>query len=263
MNIAININEAYLQYAMVMLKSLFCNNSKERVTVHLLNASMGKEAQNTLREFVEKHGGYLQVYDVDLSLFEDFPDVGRWALETYFRLLLPEYLPENMERVLYLDADIIVNGSLTKLYQMDFRGHSMVVCPNTDGTVDEKEKNLGWSREENIAYFNAGVMLLNLKKMRKQCDFKTYASIAKRMPDKIPLLDQDLLNYVYGKDVEYVSSEVYNYIVFSDREVKRDGVVIYHFGTKEKPWHKECDDAYHEIWWQYNREIQDKKNRKR
>lgn len=252
LHIAINIDATYLYYAMTMLESVFVHNPKEHIVVHLLHASMTHTDLKTLEEHIIEHGGKLRGYSVDKKIFEKFPRFGRWAIETYFRLLLPEVIPKQLERILYLDADVIVNASLRELYTKDFQKKSLIACLNMDGEVDIEKKNQIWQREKNTPYFNAGVMLLNLHKMRQICDIKKYSKIIREHMEWFPMMDQDLLNYVYGSDIKYIEPEKYNYIIKPDMLIG-DGAVIYHFGTREKPWESLKDDKYHRIWWQYKK----------
>lgn len=251
MDIVININSNYLPYAIVMLESFFCHNSEVGTCVHLLYASMKDKDREVLRQFVEKNGGQLETYQVDGALFEEFPALQRWSVETLFRLLIPEVLPQSMNRVLYLDADIIIEKSLRQLFFIDFQGKSMAVCRNTDGKVDEKEKNRIWQRRSDIPYFNAGVLMMNLERMRKVCTFERYCFEVRKNQALFPLLDQDLLNYVFGEDVCYIPAEEYNCIIGPERGDFPKKASVYHFGTSEKPWLKREQDKYHELWWKY------------
>lgn len=250
MDIVINIDHNYLPYAIVMLESFFRHNQEES-RVHLLHASMAEEDIGKLRQFVARYHGKLETYQVEESLFEGFPDLQRWSVETLFRLLIPEVLPKHLERALYLDADVIVEKPLRQFYAMDFQGKSMVVCRNTDGKVDEEEKNRIWKRKDGTAYFNAGVMLLNLEKMRQICSFERYSQEVQNAHGLFPLLDQDLLNYVLGEDVLYMPASEYNCIVSPDSKNFSEDTAIYHFGTAQKPWGDRKPGRYYDVWWNY------------
>ena len=255
MNIAINVNDAYIPCAMVMLQSLFENNPECSIVVHLLHASVSETELEKFRRYINSQNGELKVYTIDTAVFQKFPDVGRWSVETYFRLLLPEVMPVQIKKVLYLGADIIVNGSIKELYNMDFGKYCIIACPNMDCAVDAEERNKRWNRKGQLQYFNAGVMLLNLEKMRKRCSIEKYCSIIRKAPDDFPMLDQDLLNYVFGNDVSYVPALKYNYIIAPNSELEEGSTIIYHFGTKDKPWQKMGAEKYYEIWWQYARKL--------
>ena len=91
---------------------------------------------------------------------------------TYFRLLIEELLPEDLDRVLYLDSDTIINKDLSELWQTDLRGAPLGAIQDpaivTIGTVEgiENYAALGLKGEER--YFNAGVLLIDLKQFRAE-----------------------------------------------------------------------------------------------
>lgn len=254
MHIAINIDHNYVPYAMVMLESLFRNGCRDTVVLHLLYESLSAYDIEKLSRFMERNQGQIQIYKMDSRIFAGFPDLQRWSVETLFRLRIPEVLPEHIHRVLYLDVDMVVEKSLQELYNMDFNDKSLIVCVNTDGNVDDKEKNILWNRRADIPYFNAGMMLLNLEKIRQVCDFQKYCGIVRKKQGLFPYLDQDLLNYVFGEDVVYVPAEQYNCIIGPETECIPEDAAIYHFGTAEKPWLKKGEKKYYEIWWKYARD---------
>lgn len=253
MEIAINIDHSYVPYATVMLESLFRNGSKDRVALHLLYESLSEYDIEILRHLMNKNNGQLRIYKMDSQDFQGFPDLQRWTVETLFRLKIPEVLPKNLERVLYLDVDMIVEKPLEEFYLTDFNNHSLIVCRNTDGRINEKDKNTLWNRKGDIPYFNAGVMLLNLEKIRRVCNFEKYCDIVRDRQGLFPYLDQDLLNYVFGEDVGYVPAEQYNCIISPETEYFPENAAIYHFGTGDKPWLKKENSRYYELWWKYAR----------
>lgn len=251
MHIAINIDHNYVPYAMVMLESLFRNGCQDMVELHLLYESLSAYDIEKLSRFMEWNQGRLRTYKMDSRIFEGFPELQRWSVETLFRLKIPEVLPEQIERVLYLDVDMIVEKSLQELYEMDFNNKSLIACENTDGKIDVKEKNISWNRRSDIPYFNAGMMLLNLGKIRQRCSFQKYCDIVRNKRGLFPYLDQDLLNYVFGEDVDYVPARQYNCIISPESQCIPADAAIYHFGTAEKPWLKRGETKYYEIWWKY------------
>lgn len=259
MDIVININRNYLMVALVMLKSIFENNGQESIIVHLLHSTLEKSDIEILQKFIEESKGKLRQYRIEPTLFNEFPHTGRWSLETYYRLLIADKLADTVEKVLYLDADIVVDGCLKELIHMDFNGHSIIACENMDGLIDIRQKNMDWGRSIKTKYFNAGVMVMNLKKIRTICDFDLYRRLAIEWKNKIPMLDQDLLNIVFSKDTKYIDSLKYNHIVDLSSNMKKTDTIIYHYATSKKPWmlgRKACiNKVAYEKWWAYARKI--------
>ena len=95
-----------------MLKSLFLNNPGERFNIYLLHTSLKKKELEDLKFFVESHGSKLNVIDVDEDCFSDAPVLFHYTKEMYFRLLSYQLLPNDIDKILYLDPDILVVADL-------------------------------------------------------------------------------------------------------------------------------------------------------
>ncbi len=152
------------------------------------------------------------------------------SLATYYRLLIPELIP-NEDRILYLDCDIIVRKSLSDLYNRDF-GNNMVYGV-VDCSVKEHSVRLGVSK-----YINAGVLLLNCKKMREENSVQTIIDWIGNNQDKIECHDQDVINAVFDGRIEYVE-DIYNAQVKKLHDTifsKIKDPAILHFISPKKPW---------------------------
>ena len=87
-------------------------------------------------------------------------------MESFYRLVLPEILPEEIERILYLDVDIVVNHSLKELYHTEFDGNALCACPEPFsgiGVFQYRDEMFQEHVREGFTYFNSGVLLMNLK----------------------------------------------------------------------------------------------------
>ncbi len=122
----------------------------------------------------------------------------------YYRIIAPFVLPRDPDRALCLDADIIVNKDLCAFYNQPFGDRLPVVCPSFDADSDEiariKEK-LGLSAGH--VYFNSGVMLMNLGKMREEKKLPQIMDVILRMQPVLTYPDQDILNKLYEGKVKY------------------------------------------------------------
>ena len=129
-NVAAALDSNYVKYAYVMLTSLFENQTSDcQVYVYLLQSGLKKGEKECLQELVESYGGRMHWLNVDVSVFPANISLLRyWSLEAYYRLMLQDILPEEVDRILYLDIDIIVNKPLDELYDMDFEGKLLCAC---------------------------------------------------------------------------------------------------------------------------------------
>ena len=109
MNLLLTLDENYLLPCKVMLYSFFANNSGENdVTIYLLHSNISTEKLDELSNYCSTLGAVLKPISVDASLFENAPTNKRYPKEMYYRLLSPLILPQELDRVLYLDPDILI-----------------------------------------------------------------------------------------------------------------------------------------------------------
>ncbi|MBP2660068.1 MAG: glycosyl transferase family 8 [Firmicutes bacterium] len=109
--------------------------------------------------------------------------------------MAPYILPESIDRILYLDADIIINGSLHELYEQDFEGAYAAVIKDRFDFCDEvvlQKQKLGMIDSD--VYFNSGVMLMNLSVFRENIKLNDIMEFIEEHRDKLFYFDQDILN---------------------------------------------------------------------
>lgn len=129
MNILLTLDENYLLPCKVMLDSLFASNPAETdVTVYLLHSAIPAEKLEELASFCAAFGAALRPIAVDAALFESAPTSKRYPKEMYYRLLSPLILPQEVERVLYLDPDMLIINPLRPLWEMDLYGKAFAAA---------------------------------------------------------------------------------------------------------------------------------------
>lgn len=107
MNLLLTLDENYLTPCAVLLDSFFASNPNEQsTTVYLLHSAISDDKLEELAGFCSGFGAELKPIAVDAALFENAPTSKRYPKEMYYRLLSPLILPQEVERVLYLDPDI-------------------------------------------------------------------------------------------------------------------------------------------------------------
>lgn len=252
MNILVSSDKKYLDYLMTMLFSLRKHN--EEFTVYFLNKSISKK---TIQKFIHQVKKEIDCncieIKIDETLCEQFPIYfKRISIETYLRLFAPFYLPQHMERILYLDVDIIVKKNLKDFYYQDFEGKSLVAIPESlhkSSIIKEHKEKVGLSAEHK--YFNAGVLIMNLDKIRQTTSSDMILDLINRKKDCIEYQDQDVLNLLFEKDVKY-ESKYYNYQLIWRASVSEEDfekIQILHYSGDEKPWKIKCIKEYSNAYW--------------
>lgn len=264
MNIAIAFNEKYIPYAYVMLTSLFENNKHRDITVYMLYQDISDEALAVFEGLEEKYGQSLYAIEVSQkNILDTLPHTDEWTIEVYYRLMLQDLLPETVDRVLYLDIDVIVNGQLDGFYDVDFEDAYLAVNRDMSeaafGLVDQQValfSHHGVDPKE-FPYFNAGIMLMNIEKIRQEYDFYRFIEEFNLRRENIFAQEQDLLNDLFFGKVKFVDENKYDLfakVAFSKglgHEWVKENVAIIHFAGG-KPWDADSFRySTEKLWWDY------------
>lgn len=242
MNILIAINDGYFKPARVMLTSLCENNSFEKHQIYLLYSELSEKNIRLLRECLAQYGSELIDIYVDKEKFEGLPTSHHFTIETYYRFLMQSMVPESLDRILWLDADMIVKGNIKEFYYQDFAGNNVVVCQSINSNTAPLLKKL--CLKEETVYFNAGIILFNLNQIRKCITPNVYFEYARDNADKITWLDQDVLNVIFADTKKVADYKIYNLQHFSDTKFDKEALksmenenCVLHYIGHIKPWH--------------------------
>lgn len=111
MNILVAVNNQYIRPLLVMLDSLFTHET-EALDIYLFYSLVSERYLRLLDSYIDKRGGRFIPVLVEDSVFQEAPLKRYFTKEVYYRVLCGRLLPETLERILYLDTDIIIRGSL-------------------------------------------------------------------------------------------------------------------------------------------------------
>jgi lipopolysaccharide biosynthesis glycosyltransferase len=193
----------------------------------------------------------------------------KYPVSTYFRLLLPQILPQHLKKIIYLDTDLVVNGDLAQLWNIDVETNYVLAAQdagyfNLSNVLHLKdcEKLEGLL---NCKYFNTGVLVINLEKWRTDKIAEETIQFLENNPQHILFADQDALNVVLaGKKWGELDPRwnqvhsIYQYSSWQDspfeeevfHNVLNDPYVI-HFTTPPKPWQNGCHHPKKDLFFQY------------
>lgn len=242
MNILISVNRNYLDKAKTMLHSLRRNHSEDGITVYLINHSLRGTEINKFRKYLKKHLRMeLMVIDISITAFDQLPlDTNRFSIEIYYRVIAQFLLPQTVERIMWLDADIIICGNISEFYYQDFEGSLLAVCPDVnceDKDIILIKEKLGLTNDH--IYFNSGVLLLNIEALRETTTLHEIVQSAQSIAQYLVYPDQDLLNYFYTGRVKYCNQNKYNCQVTAVASLTQNqinDISILHYAGFHKPW---------------------------
>ena len=243
----VSLNKNYLPQLRVMLLSLHLNNPEILCRVYLLHRGIPTEALSKLRKELAQLGDTLCPILVDESLFEKAPISDRYPQEMYYRLLAAQLLPQTLEKVLYLEPDILVINSILPLWETQM-GDNLFAAASHSGKAElvngVNQMRLGTSS----AYYNSGVLLINLAQCRKKIHPEEIFQYVSEHKAELLLPDQDVLNALYSKQIRPLDDLIWNYDVrnYQEYRVATHGVAtvgwvmehtaILHFCGRDKPW---------------------------
>lgn len=262
-NIAFCINDNYVEQLIVVLWSIMKNLTTGRdVNVWIVSSDMSDASKNYLRKlrlgFKNLHLNFL---DIDAKELTQLPrTIDYISAETYYRYLLPNLLP-NIDKILYMDADIIVNGDISSLYDTDISKY--YIAGGYDLYIDDIKYKSKIGFEQDELYVNAGVLLMNLKQMRTDNIPQKLIDTTKNMASKVKYQDQDIINIVCrGKILEFDS--IYNYTshnILKEKSKYKHAVVIHYTGPN-KPWLSDSNNPMRHLWRRYAKKAAKMNNRK-
>lgn len=247
MNLLFAINSKFVYLLSNCLCSIVDHGGADRYDVYILHSDLSEKEQHTLRQNADSCVECHFIY-VDPELFEGFPESDRYPRQIYYRLAAPLLLPQDLDRILYLDVDLVVINSLESLYHMDFEDNYYIACSHVKGFLTKcNQLRLGLAEE--VPYINTGVMMMNLPLLRQDLTIDEIRETARQKMHTFILPDQDLLTVMHGDHIRLVDTMIYN---LSDRtlvlhnadprnavrnlEWVRENAVIIHYFGKNKPW---------------------------
>lgn len=269
MNILCSCDANYVPCCGIMLTSLFENNRDYSIDVYVF--CNNKNADTTqLLLLAKNYRQKIHIVNIDDGLVDGFPikNTDYITKAAYYRLFAADYLPNIVDRVLYLDCDIIINKSLSMLYDTDLTDYSAAVVLDCNYYKEDRNQKLG-VEEPNI-YFNSGVLLINMNYWRANRVLNKFIQYNNNHSHLLDTHDQDLLNVVLQGSVKYMSIE-YNYqtgflnkgnyskyneaLRLEIKTVAPEDIIAWHFSTAVKPWncwyfaypHKKVWDKYKKI----------------
>jgi len=266
MDVVFTIDKNYTKYFCVALTSLLKNNNAIINSIYVVVDSILNDDLKLISDFIQKRYNKSIIYlELESSVLNEFKISLHISKATYFRLLLAEILPENINKILFLDSDIIVTGNLTELQMLDFypsetkigreKNNQLAAEDQTPYiyAVNHKFSATDLARLNKLeftgnVYFNAGVMLVNLKKWRLEKLSERLIECAKINNDHLLWWDQDVLNLVLNNRWKEID---YRFNAFGLSYNKDLDYRIVHYISDKKPWKLICRHPQKKLFWKY------------
>ena len=259
MDIIFATNNNFCQHAAVAIASLLDNNKYHDIVIHLFCIDVTKENIIKITSIATNFNKEIKVYHINKDTFKEFPNPGNYSFATYLRLITATLIP-NVDKALYLDCDLVVNGDIKELWNLDITGYGAAGVPDAILSHNIIKNYIGYDFIKE-GYFNAGVLLLNLKYWRENNIQDKFFSFLKNHDAK--LNDQDAINAVLHGKIKEIHPKWnchVGYFAFPPLVIEKQKMyikdlwnkaIIIHFTGPVKPWHKECANPYKKVYLKY------------
>ena len=271
MNIVYTVNNKFVPQVAASICSI-CENNKEidNLDFFIISKEITNENKKRLKVFFERYKNTkINIIEIgDIKDYIDFEfDTSGWNSIVLARLFLDKLLPDNIEKILYLDGDTIIRGDLRELEIKNLNKN--IIAASIEPTVDKVRKEKLGLKE--YPYYNAGVLLVNLKSWKEEKIGQKILEYYKANNGKLFANDQDAINvvlknrictlspkynfynifYQYGynflnnlmKPVNYIDKNIFE-------EALKNPIIIHYLG-EERPWRKGNHHMYKKDYYNY------------
>lgn len=196
MNVAYSTSDLYSELAATSIASLL-ENSKDvdEINIYVIDIGISEKHRQDLLDLATAYGRHLEFLE-DLNV-EDIAhtkiNVGRWHISTFSRLFLLHVLPEGLDKVIYIDCDMIIRHSLKTLWEMDMEGTWCMSADDCRGKMYRKDIGI----PKDSIYTNNGLMVIDLDAWRRNDVESKFIDFINEYHGDITYMDQGVLNGVF------------------------------------------------------------------
>ena len=270
--IAYGLDNQYTYPTIVSITSILENGSSHTYYIFYLLVDKKTFKKENKEKFVNLESRYerceINIIEISDENFQN-ANTKRYPLATYYRLILADLLPD-INRIIYLDGDTLIYTDLSEMYNLDM-GNNIIL-----GFVDNSYKKAEEFGIKTYKYIVAGVLLINLKKIRKENFTSKFFEFMDKNQDKLTQEDQTVINIVLHGRIGFLPPKfgIWNFVnkeavlrhnnygnenlgikAYDEKEILKAWNIpsIIHY-VRAKPWKvrtKHTNAQFHEDWWRY------------
>ena len=228
------------------------------ITFHILHdGTLSDENRDKLNYLIGRYGQQIKFYNVEVLAREELSKIREtfgkrnpaFPIGCFYRFFIPKFLDQDIEKVIYLDADTIINFDINEFWNVELGGKVLGAVAEIDFGIDMQNGvpmcRLGAVSAEN--YFNNGVLLINLNRFRND-NWQSGIDYVWNNPECWDF-DQAILNYCYAENYLHLPVR-FNYAV---SDMKKFGTVlgknIYHYTGDSL--RLDTSDTFNKLWFKY------------
>ena len=254
-NLFFTVDDNYVPFLAVTLQSIKQYlNSNYIYDIKVLHSNSITEANmKTIHNQFESDNFNIDFVNIEKNVYkisEKLHTRDYYSKSTYFRLLIPDLYPE-LDKALYLDSDIVLKTDVAKLYNIDLEGNYVGAIPDGAVQLIKEFQNYVENRigvQSYTQYFNAGVLLMDLKQLREINFEEKFISLLSNVKFDVAQ-DQDYLNTICKNHVKIIDAS-WNVMPFESNTINEDDINLIHYNLDMKPWHTD-NIKYEKYFWEY------------
>lgn len=218
----------------------------------VLNAGIKSENQKRIKA-LEQNNLKVEFFNIEKVIKKHYTDLALrlrdyYSVAIYYRMFIPTLFP-NYDKAIYLDADLILVGDISELYNTNIEG-KLVAAINDRLVLDVPEFAAYATNAVGVAaheYFNSGVLVMNLKKFREDDIENKFLHLLETYNFDSVCPDQDYLNVLCRND-KVLLPIGWNKMPLPDPTFDDSTLKLLHYNSFEKPWHHDRVLYSKEFW---------------
>jgi lipopolysaccharide biosynthesis glycosyltransferase len=242
-SIAVCSDENYaLNAAMVLYSAIMNVQENVKIKAYIIDGGIDETTKKRFGKVIRQTNLEIIWLKPDLSIFDNLP-LSSWTTKVaHARLLLPDIIPANIEKILYLDSDMLVIKNLGKLWNVPFDGNILLAWQDSKYPKVYKKPNsqtlISAGMSPSSTYFNSGLFLINISQWKKNNILSKYVKLLTEIGDNCTHCDQDLMNIILegkwkpiDKHWQVASSKIFRSRAKSDQRMVKKCRIIHFTGV--------------------------------
>lgn len=254
----------YSKFTATTIASIFANTSS-KVTAHILHDNtLTLDNRDKFIYLAGKYGQQIKFYNVekicaaDIKIICQLMSEGamfeRFSIGAVYRLLIANVLPTDVEKLFYFDSDIIFNLDLKELAEINLAGKPFAAVSEFDiGLTNPQFYSAHNLVTTNVIayteYFNSAVLIIDLNYWRTNFNLLNEGLNYVARNTDCNYLDQDVLNYCFGKNYFHLPEKYNCWVVFERRKTSSTRKAIYHYVSQSLGLNMQ--DKFNSLWFKY------------
>ena len=255
-NILMCCNEVYAMPCIVTLTSIL-ENLKEKANIYIFHSKLSLKSISKFKDLEIQYKINFFLIMIPENYFSSI-NMYRWSKEIYYRMCIGDFLPNYIERIIYLDCDMIVKKDISNLFYLDIKDNCFAAVK--ENFLDKKNLNQVFNFNfNNYDYFNSGFLIIDVNKVRNILKYENVLPkikfILEKNKNNLCISDQDFINYLFAGKF-FVINKKYNDIeIDSDwdnkinKDIKEECIVVHYLAGK--PWNKKYIGVLEDEWFKY------------